>query len=73
MVPLGHFKILKFMEKFISFLKDVKIELSKVSWPTKDQTIKYTIIVIALSLGIAIFLGGVDFGLQMGLSRFIIK
>ena len=61
------------MEKVISFLRDVKIELSKVSWPTKDQTVKYTIIVIALSLAIAIFLGGIDLGLQWGLNKFILK
>ena len=61
------------MEKVISFLKDVKIELSKVSWPTRDQTIQYTIIVIALSVAIALFLGGVDFIFQQILTKFILK
>ena len=61
------------MEKVINFLKDVKIELSKVSWPTKDQTVQYTLVVLGLSLAIALFLGGIDFVLQLGLNKFVIK
>lgn len=61
------------MDRFISFLKDVKTELSKVSWPTKQETVQYTLLVIGLSLAIAIFLGGVDFVLQWLLNTFIIK
>ena len=61
------------MDKIVSFLKDVKIELSKVNWPTKDQLIQYTLIVLGLSFAVAIFLGGVDFVLQLGLNKFVIK
>ena len=61
------------MEKAISFLKDVKVELSKVSWPTREQTIQYTLVVLGLSLFIAIFLGAWDFIFQFGINRFIIK
>ena len=61
------------MEKIISFLKDVKIELSKVSWPTREQTIQYTLVVLGLSLFVAIFLGAWDFIFQFGLNRFIVK
>lgn len=61
------------MERIINFLKDVKIELSKVSWPTKDQTIQYTLVVIGLSLAISLFLGGTDFVLQFVLNKFILK
>lgn len=61
------------MERIINFLKDVKIELSKVSWPTKDQTIQYTLVVIGLSLVISLFLGGTDFVLQFVLNKFILR
>ena len=61
------------MDRVINFLKDVKIELSKVSWPTREQLIQYTLIVLGLSLAIALFLGGIDFILQWGLNTFIIK
>lgn len=61
------------MNKIVEFLKDVKIELSKVSWPTKDQTIQYTLVVVGLSVAIALFLGGVDFVLGFGLNKFVLK
>ena len=55
------------------FLKDVKMELSKVSWPTKDQTVQYTLMVIGLSVAVALFLGGADLILQLGLNKFVLK
>jgi len=46
------------------FLKEVKVELSKVNWPTRQQTILYTIVVVAMSLVFAGFLGLLDLGFQ---------
>lgn len=43
------------------YFKDVRAELKHVSWPTRLQTITYTIVVIALSLGVAVYLGALDF------------
>ena len=60
------------MEKVISFLKDVKIELSKVAWPTRDQIVKYTMVVIGLSVAIALFLGGIDWVLERVLNTFVL-
>jgi preprotein translocase subunit SecE len=42
------------------FFKDVKGELRHVSWPTKQQAIGYTILVILISLFVAIYLGAFD-------------
>ena len=61
------------MQRIINFLKDVRIELAKVSWPTREQTVKYTLVVIGLSVFIALFLGGVDFVFQFVLNKFILK
>ena len=47
----------------VVFLKEVKAELLKVKWPTKQETIRLTGIVIAVSLIVGIFIGGVDLGL----------
>ena len=47
----------------IQFIKEAKSELSKVVWPSRQETLKITIAVIALSLAVAVFLGAVDFGL----------
>jgi preprotein translocase subunit SecE len=48
------------MSRFTEFLKEVKIELKKVSWPTRKETTRFTGMVIIVSAVIAIFLGGLD-------------
>ena len=61
------------MNKILNFLKDVKIERSKVVWPTREQTIQYTLVVLGMSLAIALFLGGLDLVFQWVLNMFILK
>jgi len=46
-------------------------EMKKVVWPTKKQTTNYTLIVIAMSLGIAIFFGVLDYVFTLGLGQII--
>ncbi|MDP2664286.1 MAG: preprotein translocase subunit SecE [bacterium] len=53
--------ILTIPNKLVTFLKEVRIEMKKVNWPTREQTIKYTLTVIGVSLAVAIYLGGLDF------------
>lgn len=36
-------------------------EMKKVVWPTKKQTITYTLLVITMSVGVAIFFGVLDY------------
>lgn len=47
----------------IQFLREVKIELKKVTWPTRKQTLGSTGVVIVLVMIISLFLGLVDMGL----------
>ena len=49
-----------FFEKIKRFFGEVRIELGKVVWPTRQETIRYTAAVVVLSLVMAIFLGGLD-------------
>lgn len=56
----------------VEFLKEVRIELKKVTWPTRQETIKYTAVVIGFSLAVAAFLGGLDFLFSWLLSEFVI-
>ena len=65
-------KINQLPKKGIKFLKEVRVELKRVTWPTRQQTIKYTLIVIGLSLGVAAFLGGLDFLFTYLLGKFVI-
>ncbi len=51
-------------QKLFRFLKEVRIELTKVTWSTKDELIGSTIVVIILSLILSVFVGLVDLGLS---------
>ncbi len=61
------------MNKIITFFKEARIELKKVNWPTKKQTINYTLLVIGVSLAVAAFLGGLDYLFGYLLKEFVIK
>jgi preprotein translocase subunit SecE len=41
-------------------LRDTRSELRKVTWPTRQETINLTLVVIALSVVMGLILGGVD-------------
>ncbi|MEE4253634.1 preprotein translocase subunit SecE [uncultured Desulfuromusa sp.] len=53
--------------KLNEFFANVKVEIKKVTWPSKKDTYASTTVVIVLVLICAVFLGGVD----MILSRLI--
>lgn len=52
------------VQKSVQFVREVKIELKKVTWPTRKQTMGSTAVVIVLVLIISIFLGLVDASLS---------
>lgn len=43
------------------FFEESRTELRHVNWPTRDETIRLTTIVIGLSLGLSLFLGFFDY------------
>ena len=61
------------MTKVIAFIKEARVELMKVNWPTRKQTTNYTLLVIGVSAVVAIFLGGLDYVFGQILKTFIIK
>ncbi len=61
------------LNKVATFLKEVRLEIKKVNWPTREETIRYTLIVIGVSVAVAIFLGGFDFIFTIILNKFIIR
>lgn len=61
------------MNKIVTFIQEAKEELLKVNWPSKKQTINYTLLVVAVSLAVAGFLGGLDYMFSYILKTFIIK
>jgi len=49
------------MKSFLDYLAGVRAEMTHVKWPTTAQAIGYTVLVIALSLLVAAFLGALDY------------
>jgi preprotein translocase subunit SecE len=61
------------MSKTVEFIKEVIAEAKNVHWPTKKQTIVYTIAVLVVSAIIAYYLGLLDFLFSKGLGFLLIK
>lgn len=49
------------MNKIINYLKGARAELAKVAWPSRQTTVNHTVMVIAVSIGVALFLGVIDY------------
>ena len=62
--PSGPKIQLAFWTKAAQFLREVKIELKKVTWPSRKETVASTAVVIILVFIVSAFLGLVDFGLS---------
>jgi preprotein translocase subunit SecE len=61
-----------FIDKGIQFLREVKVELKKVTWPSRKQTMGSTVVVLVIVTIISLFLGIVDAGLS-GLIRAVLQ
>lgn len=55
----------------LDFVRDVRSELRKVAWPSQRETINLTLVVLAFSVAVGLFLGGIDFVFQE-LFRFLL-
>lgn len=44
----------------VKFVQQVVTELKLVTWPTRADTIRSTLIVIAISLGVGVYVAGLD-------------
>ena len=56
---------------FFQYLKDTQGELRHVAWPTRLQTIVYTILVTLISIGVSLYLGLFDYLFTSGLAQFL--
>lgn len=49
------------MQQFTQYLRDTVSEMKQVKWPTTHQTFVYSVLVIAISAIVALFLGAFDY------------
>jgi preprotein translocase subunit SecE len=55
----------------ISYLQEVKSEMSRVTWPTKKQVIELTILVITVSAVVGLYVGSLDFIFTNALNKIL--
>lgn len=55
----------------VSYIQEVTSELKKVSWPTRQQTINMTILVVVVCTIVALYLTGVDLVLNKLITNII--
>ncbi len=66
------FKTMQVVDKIKSFLKEVYIELRKVNWLSRKDLLRYTMAVIAVTVAVAAFLGGLDYIFNFLLKIFVV-
>jgi preprotein translocase subunit SecE len=49
------------MQAILTFLSEARVELARVNWPSQKEVIRYTVLVVVISLSVAFFLGALDF------------
>lgn len=57
--------------KVVRYFVEAKEEMRKVIWPSRKETTNHTLLVIGISLGVAAFLGAIDFLLNIGMGKII--
>lgn len=62
---------MQFVDSIKNYFVGSYIEMKKVSWPTKKQTINYSLLVIGLSIGLAIFFSLLDYIFNLGITQMI--
>ena len=63
---------MNFFDKVLNFLRETKIEVKRVNWPRRDEVLKYTGMVILISLAVAAYLGTLDLIIQFILRKFVL-
>lgn len=53
-------KISQIFQKLISFIKEARAELKKVTWPNRKELISSTVVVMITVVLVAIYLGVID-------------
>jgi preprotein translocase subunit SecE len=60
-------------QKLNLFFKEVWVEMKRVSWLSRKDVLKYTLIVLGFTIVSAIFLGGLDYIFSSIIKKLILK
>ena len=59
--------------RFVAFLRDVRAEIGKVTWPTRDEIRKATIVIVLFVTTLGLAIGMMDTILQLVLVRMVAR
>ena len=60
-------------QKVNVFFKEVYVELRKTNWLSRSEVVRYTLLVLAVTVIVAAFLGGLDYVFSALIQKFIVK
>jgi len=63
---------MRFTQKIKSFFKEVLVEMKRVSWLSRKEVVRYTLIVLAVTVVVAVFLGGLDYIFMEIIRKFLL-
>ena len=59
------------MKQLVTYLREVQVELKKVTWPTRRETLQMTWVVLGVSLAVGLYVGGLDLGFTNILASYL--
>ena len=59
------------VQSLTEYVKDVRVEMSKVSWPTRDELRESTLVVIIMVFLMMVFIGVIDRGLSLAFEALV--
>ena len=63
--------LLRFPAAALHFLREVRGEMKKVNWLSRQEVTRHTLLVFGISFVVAAYLGGLDYVLSLVLKQFI--
>ena len=67
------FDTINLVGKLLSYFEEVKLELSKVVWPKKQEVVRLTLVVLSISAIVGVYLGGLDYFMTKLLEGLIVR
>jgi preprotein translocase subunit SecE len=59
------------MTQFVKYVKATMAELRQVNWPSRKQTVTYSLLVIIISALVALYVGAFDYLFSQGINLLI--
>jgi preprotein translocase subunit SecE len=56
---------------FRQYIREVRQELKKVAWPTREETTTYTVVVLSVTIILTVMTFGLDFFLKNGVLQLL--